>query len=111
MAPPCRVFKASDLPSEIQLDDGKRRKTDNGKKIDLSACELLSMVQYECQIDNPDRRESPVRCWPVQRWFRRCQDRKGTFLVETTMWEGRSKLERDGGCGRPADGFGGTIGN
>ncbi|KAI1821478.1 hypothetical protein F4861DRAFT_457709 [Xylaria intraflava] len=89
MTPPCRVFAASQLPAEIQLDDGKRRKT-GGERIDLSACELLSMVQYDCQIDRPDLSDSPVRCWPVQRWFRRCQDRKGKFLVETTMWEGRT---------------------
>lgn len=68
MTPPCRVFPASQLPTEIQVNDGKRRK---GGKIDLSACELLSMVQYDCQVDNPDRNDSPVRCWPVQRWFRR----------------------------------------
>ncbi|KAI0388582.1 hypothetical protein F5Y17DRAFT_470344 [Xylariaceae sp. FL0594] len=86
MAPPCRVFPASHLPAEIQLVDGKRRK---GGKIDLSACELLSMTQYDCQIDRPELSNSPVRCWPVQRWFRRCQDQKGTFMVETTVWEGK----------------------
>lgn len=68
MSPPCRVFPASQLPTEIQLENDKRRK---GGKIDLSACELLSMVQYDCQIDRPDLSNSPVRCWPVQRWFRR----------------------------------------
>ncbi|KAI1749553.1 hypothetical protein F4782DRAFT_533353 [Xylaria castorea] len=73
MSPPCRVFPASQLPTEIQLDEGKRRK---GGKIDLSACELLSMVQYDCQIDRPDLSNSPYR--------------KGTFTVETTMWEGRT---------------------
>lgn len=69
MTPPCRVFPASNLPAEIQIDDqGKRRK---GGRIDLSACELLAMTQYDCQIDRPDLANSPVRCWPVQRWFRR----------------------------------------
>ncbi|KAI1331640.1 hypothetical protein F5Y16DRAFT_239984 [Xylariaceae sp. FL0255] len=92
MTPPCRVFSASQLPKEIQLDEGKKRK---GRAIDLSACELLSMVQYDCQIDNPEMNNSPVRCWPVQRWFRRCQDRKGTFMVETTMWEGRETSPPD----------------
>ncbi|GAW12838.1 hypothetical protein ANO14919_022090 [Xylariales sp. No.14919] len=88
MTPPCRVFPASQLPAEVQVNyDGKRRK---GGRINLEACELLSMVQYDCHIDRPDLRDSPVRCWPVQRWFRRCQDRKGTFMVETTMWEGRT---------------------
>ena len=101
MAPPCRVFEASDLPHEIQFNQGKRRKlpaqiaTTTGsktsdtpgsgsgsgsrptatatatRKIDLAACELLAMTQYDCQIDRPEIHDSPVRCWPVQRWFRR----------------------------------------
>ncbi|RYC58291.1 hypothetical protein CHU98_g7924 [Xylaria longipes] len=98
MSPPCRVFSASQLPTEIQLDDGKRRK---GGKIDLSACELLSMVQYDCQIDRPDLANSPVRCWPVQRWFRRskgkvhCRD----YLVgrEDVTAGFDDKEPRDGG--------------
>ncbi|KAI1185111.1 hypothetical protein F5B17DRAFT_432885 [Nemania serpens] len=93
MTPPCRVFPASQLPTEIQMNDGKRRK---GGKIDLSACELLSMVQYDCLIDRPDLNDSRVKCWPVQRWFRRCQDSKETFLVETTMWEGKASLSSSG---------------
>jgi hypothetical protein len=68
MAPPCRTFEAAQLADEVQLNDGKLRK---GAKIDLSACELLAMTQYDCQIDNPKAAGSPVRCWPVQRWFRR----------------------------------------
>ncbi|KAI0846973.1 hypothetical protein F5Y00DRAFT_242482 [Daldinia vernicosa] len=91
MAPPCRVFPVSQLESEIQATDGRVRK---GGRIDLSACELFSMVQYECQIDRPEVSNSPVRCWPVQRWFRRCQDKKGSFMVETTVWEGMKKDER-----------------
>ncbi|KAI1126618.1 hypothetical protein F5Y10DRAFT_209602 [Nemania abortiva] len=110
MAPPCAVFPASQLPTEIQVDEnGKRRK---GGRIDLSACELLSMVQYDCQIDHPELRDSAVRCWPVQRWFRRCQYQKGKFMVETTMWEGKTpapdsvdKGPRDGNLG---DGRGGA---
>ncbi|KAI0880687.1 uncharacterized protein GGS22DRAFT_174527, partial [Annulohypoxylon maeteangense] len=93
MTPPCRYFPASQLESEIQVDDGKVRK---GGRIDLSTCELFSMVQYECQIDRPKVANSPVRCWPVQRWFRRCQDKKGSFMVETTIWEA-NKTKNDGG--------------
>ncbi|KAI1404231.1 hypothetical protein F4819DRAFT_148910 [Hypoxylon fuscum] len=96
MTPPCRVFPATQLEAEVQVDaNGKRRK---GERVDLSACELFSMVQYECQIDRPEIADSPVRCWPVQRWFRRCQDRKGSFMVETTVWEG-SQAKKDGGGG------------
>ncbi|KAK7747612.1 hypothetical protein SLS62_009023 [Diatrype stigma] len=106
MAPPCRVFPASDLPHEIQFDQGKRRKAaidesnsgsggrSNSRKIDLSACALFSMTQYDCQIDRPELSDSPVRCWPVQRWFRRCQDRKGSFMVETTKWEGTQQQQQ-----------------
>ncbi|KAI0155394.1 hypothetical protein GGR52DRAFT_577344 [Hypoxylon sp. FL1284] len=83
MAPACHVFPSSELEAQVQVaGDGRVRK---GGRIDLSACELFSIVQYECQIDRPDISDSPVRCWPVQRW---CQDRKGTFMVETTAWEG-----------------------
>ncbi|KAJ4396351.1 hypothetical protein N0V93_000570 [Gnomoniopsis smithogilvyi] len=89
MTLPCHSFPASRLPLQIQVNvDGKRRKTDGGKPIDLSACELLDLVQYQCKVEHPKQRDSPIRCWPVQRWFRRCQDKKGSFMVETTAWEG-----------------------
>ncbi|KAI1148507.1 hypothetical protein F4825DRAFT_93991 [Nemania diffusa] len=110
MAPPCRVFPASQLPAEIQVDDGKRRKGTAGSgRIDLEACELLAMLQYDCLIDKaPGERESTVKCLPVQRWFRRCQDRKGNFMVETTMWEERTdsadKEPRNGRVGDAARG-------
>ncbi|KAF3760997.1 hypothetical protein M406DRAFT_268105 [Cryphonectria parasitica EP155] len=88
MTPPCHTFPASQLPLEIQINlDGKKRKTEKGKDIDLRACELLSLLQYSCQVDHPNQRDSRVRCYPVERWFRRCNDKKGTFMVETTAWE------------------------
>ena len=35
-------------------------------------CTLLSsMVQYSCAVMHPEMRDSPVRCWPVQRMFRK----------------------------------------
>lgn len=72
MTPPCHSFPASQLPLQIQAGvDGRRRKTDGGKPIDLGACELLSLVQYSCEVEHPKQRGSPVRCYPVQRWFRR----------------------------------------
>ncbi|KAI2605700.1 uncharacterized protein GGS25DRAFT_523371 [Hypoxylon fragiforme] len=95
MTPPCRVFPASELESEIQTTDGQRLRKGGGR-IDLSACELLAMVQYECQIDRPELANSPVWCWPVQRWFRRCQDKKGgSFMVETTIWEESRKKGKE----------------
>lgn len=74
MAPPCAVFEASQLPSAIQTVDGKKRKPASeaaSARIDLSACELLAMTQYECEILRPELRTSTTKCWPVQRWFRR----------------------------------------
>ncbi|KAK8085170.1 hypothetical protein PG997_006441 [Apiospora hydei] len=95
MTPPCRTFTSATLESEIQTDDtGRKRKLDRGQKdIDLSQCVLMGMLQYECKIDEPEKRNSPVLCWPVQRWFRRCQDKKGSFMVETTDWEKRSQSD------------------
>lgn len=74
MAPPCQQFPPSSLPHQVQLDtQGKKRKTDPaGKVIDLAAdCNLLQMSQYDCRVDHPERRDSPVRCYEVVRWFRR----------------------------------------
>jgi len=72
MTPPVHSFPAADLPLQVQLDaSGRVRKTEDGQPISLTGCELLSLVQYSCEIDHPEIRESPVRCWPVQRWFRR----------------------------------------
>ncbi|KAL7954234.1 hypothetical protein V8C34DRAFT_294853 [Trichoderma compactum] len=93
MTPPCRSFPASELPLRIQQDaSGRRRKLDGAgsvsHKIDLSACELFQMLQYKCEVQRPLSRESPVRCFAVDRLFRRCKDKQGTFTVETTAWEG-----------------------
>lgn len=72
MTPPCHTFPASQLPLQIQTSvEGKKRKTEGGKNIDLSACELLSLVQYSCRVEQPNQPNSPVLCYPVQRWFRR----------------------------------------
>lgn len=72
MTPPCHTFPASHLPLQVQFDvKGKKRKTQGGKNIDLNACPLLSLVQYNCKVEHPQQRDSPVMCYPVQRWFRR----------------------------------------
>ncbi|KAM7205399.1 hypothetical protein V8F20_003168 [Naviculisporaceae sp. PSN 640] len=91
MPPPIHSFPAAELPLAVQIDvDEKRRKTENMRRpIDLVRdCELSTLVQYECSIDHPEIRDSRVRCWPVQRFFRQCRDKKGKFTVETTAWEG-----------------------
>lgn len=94
MTPPCHNFHASQLPLQIQLGlDGKRRKTEGGKPIDLRACELLSLVQYDCRVERPAHRESVVRCYPVQRWFRRYGF---SFLLTAQVYD---RLPRWSECG------------
>ncbi|KAK4133886.1 hypothetical protein BT67DRAFT_346613, partial [Trichocladium antarcticum] len=90
MAPPCQGFPVKHLPARAQIGaDGKIRKTEDGGRIDLARdCELLGLLQYDCVVERPEFSDSPVTCWPVQRWFRRCQDKKGSFTAETTAWEG-----------------------
>lgn len=72
MTPPCPNFHPSQLPQQIQFKiDGRKRKTEGGKDIDLSSCELMGLLQYDCSIEHPQRQDSKVMCYPVQRWFRR----------------------------------------
>ncbi|KAL2260247.1 hypothetical protein VTK26DRAFT_5829 [Humicola hyalothermophila] len=94
MAPPCPAFPVSHLSASAQVGvDGKVRKTEDGRRIDLARdCELFGLVQYECVVSRPEIPQSPVTCWPVQRWFRRCQEKKGSFTVETTAWEGKAPV-------------------
>ncbi|KAF4342703.1 hypothetical protein FBEOM_3363 [Fusarium beomiforme] len=89
MGYPCQVFHASELPERVQTNlSGRKRKLDKGaKNIDLYGCELLEMLQYKCEIKEPVKSDSPVQCFAVERLFRKCQDKKGTFMVETTAWE------------------------
>ncbi|OBT70266.1 hypothetical protein VE03_00009 [Pseudogymnoascus sp. 23342-1-I1] len=91
MAPPVEQWTADELPVRVQGDmNGKRRKGIEG--LELEKCEMLEILQYGCVVVGAERgevtREAPVLCTPIARLFRRCQDRKGSFLVETTMWEG-----------------------
>ncbi|KAF7553367.1 hypothetical protein G7046_g7113 [Stylonectria norvegica] len=91
MGYPCHVFHASELPDQVQADlNGRKRKLDgDARKIDLAGCELFEMLQYKCEIKEPVRWDSAVQCYAVDRLFRKCKDRKGTFMVETTAWEGK----------------------
>jgi len=69
MAPPIATFPAAELPTASQAGlKGKKRKGFDG---DLKACKLLEIVQYDCRIDEPARRNSTVKCWPIERLFRR----------------------------------------
>jgi hypothetical protein len=73
MAPPCLSFPASELPARIHEDStGRRRKLEGGaRQIDLAKCELLKIVQYECEVKEPIRMWSSINCYPIERLFRR----------------------------------------
>lgn len=91
MSPPCYAFPVSQLSEKVQEDvKGKRRKLPIGmKSVDLSACELLEMPQFKCEVEKPVTSDSQIICQEWMRFFRRCQDKKGSFTVETTAWEGK----------------------
>jgi len=92
MAPPVESWSAHELTDRVQVTKEGRRRKD---RIDLNKCKLLEMLQYECLVEDGGRRANArVICRPVERLFRRCEDRKGTFTVETTAWEGESRRER-----------------
>lgn len=91
MTPPLEAWSARELPDRVQgTVMGKKRKGFDG---DLEGCDLLELLQYRCGVEEPRTRDSLTRCWPVERLFRRCKDRNGTFMVETTAWEGRAKKD------------------
>lgn len=74
MPPATRTFPPSALPAEIQNDAaGRKRKPAPGAPadIDLSDCELLSMSQYQCGVERPEDKGSPVTCVEMMRFFRR----------------------------------------
>ncbi|KAJ4155739.1 hypothetical protein LMH87_000970 [Akanthomyces muscarius] len=48
------------------------------------------MNQWECELKDESMQHSPISCWPVTRFFRVCKDKKVTFSVETTAWEGKT---------------------
>lgn len=70
MPPPVESWRAHELPLRVEVTvKGKRRK--GMVQDDLSGCELLELLQYRCEVEDP-RKESLTRCWPVERLFRRC---------------------------------------
>jgi len=73
MPPPIKNISLEELPARVQIAaDGKWRKTVDGRRIDLVRdCELLGLVQYKTEILHPERRESPIQCYEVQRLFRK----------------------------------------
>jgi len=87
MTPPIESWPVRELEQRIR--GNAKRDWRKGFDGDLKKCELLELLQYECKVEKPERRNSLVRCWPVERLFRRCKDREGVFTVETTAWEGK----------------------
>ena len=69
MAPPLEAWPAYQLPERARVNvKDRKRKGFNG---DLKACELLELLQYNCDVEKPVTKDSLVRCWPVVRLFRR----------------------------------------
>jgi hypothetical protein len=69
MAPPIENWTADQLEDRAQVTtQGRRRKGFDGN---LKACELLELLQYECRVEGRVTKESLIRCWPVERLFRR----------------------------------------
>ncbi|KAH7148953.1 hypothetical protein EDB81DRAFT_481713 [Dactylonectria macrodidyma] len=104
MGYPCQVFPASELPDRVQTDlKGRKRKLESGERsVELNGCELFEMLQYKCEIKEPVKWDSTVQCHTVDRLFRKCKDRNGTFMVETTAWEGKdySSAAQSGGSSK-----------
>lgn len=69
MTPPVKAFPAWKLDTQLQeLPNGKMRK----EKVDLKSCELLEMVQYNCDlVGSKTNPKSKVVCEPIVRLFRR----------------------------------------
>ncbi|KDN61028.1 hypothetical protein CSUB01_01165 [Colletotrichum sublineola] len=96
MSPPCKVFPVSQLEMHVQADvNGKKRKLPGGADVDLTKCALKEMTQFRCSVDDPKSRDSPSLVfrvadggWDFPSLRKRCRDKKGTFTVETTAWEG-----------------------
>ena len=71
MAPPIEAFPISELEDRINIQaNGRRRK---GGDIDLRKCELLELVQNDCEPkegEGKDRRIT-IQCEPIVKLFRR----------------------------------------
>ncbi len=99
MTPPVKVFPPEELESKVQFT--RERKLQK-QPIKLKDCQLLTMVQYECEVKDRKNALSVVQCWPVERLFRKyvkvvhllrfadvgkiCRCANG-LMVETTSWE------------------------
>ncbi|KAF2125878.1 hypothetical protein P153DRAFT_299258 [Dothidotthia symphoricarpi CBS 119687] len=91
MPPPTPIHALSTLEAQINvLPSGKPRRP----PIKLGDCALKELVQYKCNIVEPEVRGEKVAekgkgvvvCEPVVRLLRQCA---GGVSVETTAWEGR----------------------
>jgi len=71
MTPPLIPFPSSELPHHLLSNaKGEYRKGFDAKK-GLEGCELMQMLQYDCTVDEPGRKDGLVRCKEILRLFRR----------------------------------------
>lgn len=75
MPPPVPTFPAHSLANAVQTTYDKTHDTQlrlRKDKINLKACKLLEMVQYECGINTEGlNKDTMVQCYPIVRLFRR----------------------------------------
>jgi hypothetical protein len=69
MTPPVESWEVRELQERV-LGNGKGRRR-KGFGGDLRKCELVELLQYNCEVEKPVTRESRTRCWPIERLFRR----------------------------------------
>ena len=80
MAPPVQTWPAFELPDRVQATVKGRRRKD---QIELQACELFEMLQYECAVQaGRTDKEAKVICMPIERLFRRfvCRPPQGCYF-------------------------------
>ncbi|CAD6499535.1 BgTH12-03646 [Blumeria graminis f. sp. triticale] len=80
MAPFMMSFAARDLASQVGSEC--TRKKIRGTAVQLDQGERLELLQYECTADG-----KTVVCRPVERFYRRFQTGKKSWMIETTAWE------------------------
>ena len=68
MALPIGNFPVAELPRRIQTTvHQKRRKT----PLDLEKCQLMELVQYQCDPEGSNPSNVVIKCTPLIRLFRR----------------------------------------
>jgi hypothetical protein len=68
MPPPYPIFRAAELPDQLQKATRKQKAQE---PIVLQKCQLLELLQYDCQLEEGDPKHARIVCEPVERLFRK----------------------------------------